>query len=58
MLGGRYLAPMTLGKLQAMHEARKDKTDAYNPDNWQRDLRRPKVSALRSRPGSPRWWTN
>ena len=41
VLGGRYLAPMTLGKLQAMHEARKDKTDAYNPDNWQRDPKTP-----------------
>lgn len=37
--GGRYqyLAPMTLGKLKAMHEANKQDTDAYNPDHWQRD---------------------
>ena len=39
--GGRYLAPMTLGKLQAMHEASKDRTDAYNSENWQRDPKTP-----------------
>ncbi len=32
--GRRYMPPMTRGKLEAMHEARKHLTDAYNPERW------------------------
>lgn len=35
--GRRFLPPMTRGKLEAMHEARKHLTDSYNPANWQPD---------------------
>ena len=34
---GKPYERMTLGKLKAMHDARKHQTDAYNPDHWQRD---------------------
>jgi hypothetical protein len=33
--GSRRSAPMTRGKLEAMHEARKHLTDEYNPEKWE-----------------------
>lgn len=39
--GGRYLPPMTKGKLDAMREARKHLTDTYNPERWEVDPKHP-----------------